>query len=153
MKLQLLFLSLRICLSRCYSNSVINSTNVKTIYTSSPVVNLLLILKQHKRVFFHISIISTRSFHVKQELPTHPEYLSSPRFKWGSHRSMFSFLCSVLYIFILTTVLSFLLPFWYQTFLFMYFPYWFTGYWYLPPLLGALPLKFNFKSSLKVYEC
>jgi hypothetical protein len=32
-----------------------------------------------------------------------------------------------------------------------------TGYWYLPPLLGALPLGFNFKSSLKlslkIYEC
>jgi hypothetical protein len=25
-----------------------------------------------------------------------------------------------------------------------------TGYWYLPPLLGALPLGFNFKSSLKI---
>jgi hypothetical protein len=25
-----------------------------------------------------------------------------------------------------------------------------TGYWYLPPLLGALPLGFNIKISLKV---
>jgi hypothetical protein len=25
-----------------------------------------------------------------------------------------------------------------------------TGYWHLPPLLGALPLGFNFKISLKV---
>jgi hypothetical protein len=25
-----------------------------------------------------------------------------------------------------------------------------TGHWYLPPLLGALPLGFNFKISLKV---